>query len=123
MSWSWYALAPTDRQYRALPFEITLGPDLAQPLRPIWGVLECHAERLERLTRQLSRVRLGLAEDSAALVVEVPLVESDETIRVILAGKEVRYLVVRDGNAQAADLPEPRVDQGVYLLLAELAAR
>jgi len=41
----------------------------------------------------------------------------------LLEGKEVRYYLVRAGEPVAADIGETRVDQGFYLLLAELAAR
>jgi hypothetical protein len=44
-------------------------------------------------------------------------------VRVVLEGKEVRYFLVREGQTLAAEFGEARVDQGVYLLLAELAGR
>jgi len=122
LDWSWYVLAEGDRNYRPLPVEVTLGPDLARPLRPVWNLIEEHSERLDRLAQQLARVRFAVADDRPALIVEVPLTTPDTAIRIILEGKEVRYLLLRNGNAQVADLPEPRVDQGVYLLLADLAA-
>ena len=33
---SWYTLADGDKNYRPLPVELTIGPDLATPLRPVW---------------------------------------------------------------------------------------
>jgi hypothetical protein len=36
--------------------------------------------------------------------------------------KEVRYYLVRDGRLSEADGGDDRVDRGIYLLLAELAA-
>ena len=50
---SWYSLREGDRNYRPLSVELTLGPDLALPLRPVWEELEVHAQRLDRLARQL----------------------------------------------------------------------
>lgn len=125
LCWSWYSLGEGDRAYAPLPVDVTLGPDLALPLRPVWDEIEANAPRLERLARQLNRVRFGVVEGrrKAALAVEVPLTEPNEAVQVLLEGKEVRYVLLRGGEALAADLPEPRVDQGIYLLLAELAAR
>jgi proteasome lid subunit RPN8/RPN11 len=125
MRLSWYALAEGDRAYRPVPVELTLGPDLARPLRPVWAVIEAHAERLGRLASQQARVRFEVVEgrNGAALAVTVPLAEPGTAIRAHLEGKEARYYLLRDGNLFAADLREERVDQGVYLLLAELAAQ
>ena len=57
LRFSWYALAEGDSAYRPLPVMLTLGPDLARDLHPVWPALEAHAERLERLARQQARVR------------------------------------------------------------------
>jgi len=91
----------------------------------VWDVIEAHAIRLNRLARQLSQIGFTLAPGKAgpALAVDVPLAESDAAVRVVLEGKEVRYFLLKGNNAFVADLPEPRVDQGVFLLLAELAAQ
>lgn len=125
LSWSWYSLAVSERGYHPLPVELTLGPDLALPLRPVWDVIEAHADRLDRLTRQLNRVGFAVVAGKAgpALAVNVPLAEPESAVRVLLEGKEVRYLLLQGDDVLAADLPESRVDQGVFLLLAELAAR
>jgi len=125
LSWSWYSLSVGDRQYSQLPVELTLGPDLALPLRPVWDMIEDHADRLDRLARQLNRVSFAVVngKSGAALAVNVPLTETDAAIQVLLEGKEVRYLLSRNNDVSVADLPEPRVDQGVFMLLAELAAR
>jgi proteasome lid subunit RPN8/RPN11 len=122
---SWYALGKDDRAYRPLPVEVTLGPDLAKPLRPVWGQVEEYAERLDKLARQQTRVTFGVlpGRKGPALAAEVPLADPGQTVRILLEGKEVRYYLVRDGEAFAADIGEVRVDQGFYLLLAELAAR
>jgi len=122
---SWYALGAKDRNYRPLPVELTIGPDLAAPLRPVWVELEAHAERLERLARQLNRVKFEViaGHQKSALVVTVPLPEDDRAIRVELEGKDVRYRLLTPDGAVAADLREDRVDVGVFLMLSELAAR
>jgi hypothetical protein len=122
---SWYALAEGDRNYRPLPVEITLGPDLAQPLRPVWEEVEEHAARLDRLARQQTGVTFDVIEgrQKPALTVTVPLADAGESVRIVLEGKEVRYYLVRGAEVLAADLREARADQGLYLLLAELAAR
>jgi proteasome lid subunit RPN8/RPN11 len=122
---SWYALGKDDRSYRPLPVEVTLGPDLAAPLRPVWGQVEEYAERLDRLARQQAKVAFGVlpGRKGPALAAEVPLADPGQSVQILLEGKEVRYLLVRDGEPVAADIGEARVDQGFYLLLAELAAR
>jgi proteasome lid subunit RPN8/RPN11 len=122
---SWYALGQDDRAYRPLPVEVTLGPDLARPLRPVWGQVEEYAERLDKLARQQARVAFGVlpGRKESALAVEIPLADPGQAVRILLEGKEVRYYLVRDGESFAAEIGEVRVDQGFYLLLAELAAR
>ena len=121
---SWYSLRHGDSGYRPLPVELTLGPDLARPLHSIWPTIEAHAERLDRLSRQQAKVAFDVVNGQAkpALAVTIPLAEPGDAIRVLLEGHEVRYYLVRGGDVRAADLDENRIDQGVYLLLAELAA-
>ena len=120
---SWYSLRAGDVRYRPLPVEITLGPDLARDLRPVWDVVEAQAERLDRLARQQQRLRFGVVpgERRPALVATFELAEPGAELQVQMEGEVVRYVLLRDGEAMLADLIEPRVDRGVYLLLAELA--
>ncbi len=47
LCFSWYALAQGDKRYRKLDLEVTLGPDLAKTLHPVWEVIEAHAEALD----------------------------------------------------------------------------
>jgi hypothetical protein len=122
---SWYSLRHGEPNYRPLPVELTLGPDLARPLHGVWLTIEAHAERLNRLFWQQAGVRCEVVADERGpgLAVTVPLAGPATALRVILREKELRYFVVRDGETFAADCPEDRVDRGVYLLLAELAAK
>jgi proteasome lid subunit RPN8/RPN11 len=123
---SWYSLASADRNYRPLPVELSIGPDLAAPLRPVWEELEVHAERLDRLARQLRGVRFEVAPGhrKPALALTVPLPDDGRAVRVELEGKDVRYrLLTPDAGPLAADLREDRVDVGVFHVLSELAAR
>ena len=122
---SWYALGHGDAGYRPLPVELTLGPDLARPLHTIWGTIEAHAERLDRLCRQQAGVSFDLVTDSRGqwLVLTLPLAEPGSAVRVLLNEKEVRYYLDRGGELAPADFTEDRVDRGVYLLLADLAAQ
>jgi proteasome lid subunit RPN8/RPN11 len=121
---SWYALRDGDPAYRPVPVELTLGPDLARPLHAVWEAVETHAERLDRLYRQLAGVTFQVIEDEdgPALAVTVPLVERDAALRVVVHEKRLKYFLARGGELLRADCPEDRVDRGVYLLLAELAA-
>jgi hypothetical protein len=122
---SWYALGHGDRRYRPVPVDLTLGPDLARPLHSVWPMLEAHADRLDRLCRQQTGVTFETVAGAkgAALAVNIPLTEPGEAIRVLLEGKEVQYYLLRGGEPIVADPHEDRVDRGVYLLLAELAAQ
>ncbi len=125
LCFSWYSLRAGQLAYQALPVELTLGPDLARPLHDVWPTIEEHAERLDRLYRQQAGVRCEVTVDKRgpALAVTVPLAEQGDAICVLLGPKDVRYYVVRGGEVFAVDRPAESIDQGVYLLMAELAAR
>jgi hypothetical protein len=121
---SWYTLGRGDRGYRPLPVELTLGPDLARPLHSVWSALEAHAEQIDRLMRQQAGMTFEVVEGkrAPALALNLPLAGAD-TLRVLLEGKQVQYYLLRDGDTLLADPKEERIDRGVYLLLAELAAQ
>ena len=91
----------------------------------MWEELETHAERLDRLARQLSRVKFEVAagHEKPALTFTVPLPDDGRAVRVELEGKVVRYRLLTQDGAMAADFKEDRVDVGVFLMLSELAAR
>jgi hypothetical protein len=122
---SWYSLRHGEDRYRPLEIAITLGPDLAQPLHAIWAVVEAHADRLERLFRQQKGVTFGVEEGKHGpeLIVIVPLSEPGQALRVALTEKDTRFYLRRGDEVLQADCLDERVDRGVYLLLAELAAR
>jgi hypothetical protein len=126
LRFDWYTLGADDPRYRPAPVELAIGPDLASPLRGVWDVIEEHATRLDRLARQMAKVRFDVVEgkDGPALAVSVGLGRPGELIRVVLEGKTARYVYESGGDAFLPDLPAGTApDQGVYLLLAELAAR
>jgi len=125
LRFSWYALHQEDSAYRPLPVELTIGPDLARPLRSIWPTLEFHAERIERLYRQQSGLRFEVLSDEwgPGLLLTLPLAEAGDCVRVLIRPKEVRYYVLRNGELLEVHHHDEWVDRGVYLLLAELAAR
>jgi hypothetical protein len=125
LRFSWYALGADDAGYRPLPAELTIGPDLARPLHPLWPTLEAHAERIDRLYRQLTGVRFEVIDDQwgPALVLTVPLATAGEAVRVVVRRKEVRYYLHRGEEALEVQHRDDCVDRGVFLLLAELAAR
>jgi proteasome lid subunit RPN8/RPN11 len=118
LSFTWYALRDGARSYQVVPTELIDGPDLAGNLRSAWDVLEDHAIRLERLARQQSRLAFEVLPNGLAAV--LPLADGP-AIRATLTKEGVRYFLLRDGQPLATDLHEPRVDRGVYQLLAELA--
>jgi proteasome lid subunit RPN8/RPN11 len=125
LRFSWYSLRQGDRDYRPLPAELTIGPDLARPLHDIWPTLEAHAERIERLYRQQTGVRFEVATDDwgPGLILTLPLADGGDSVRVVVRSKGVRYYVERGGEVLEGQHHDELVDRGVYLLLAELAAR
>jgi hypothetical protein len=125
LTFCWYALGQGDPDYRPLPVRMTLGPDLARPLHPVWSLIEVYAEQLDRLYCQQSGVTFEVVSEKngSALSVSIPLAEPYDSVRVLLDGKDVRYYLIREGDVLAVDPHEDRIDRGVYLLLAELAAQ
>jgi hypothetical protein len=125
LCFSWYALGEGERRYRPLDVSLTLGPDLARPLHPVWGLIEAHAEQLDRLCRQQARVTFQVVSGlyGQALAVNLALAEPGTSLRLVVEQKEVRYYLVRGDDVLTVDPHEAQVDRGVYLLLAELAAR
>jgi Prokaryotic homologs of the JAB domain len=125
LRFSWYALREGDKNYRPLPVDLTIGPDLARPLHLVWTVIESHADRLDRLYRQQSGITFEVmaGEQGPALAVKVPLAKSEHALQILLDGKEVRYYWLRDGEPLQVDPKEDRIDRAIYLLLAELAAQ
>jgi hypothetical protein len=125
LRFSWYALRQGDTAYRSLPVEVTIGPDLARPLHSVWSLVEAHAERIDRLYRQQTGLKFEVLSDpwSPGLILTLPLAESGHALRVLMKEKEIRYFVVRGDEVLEVQHQESQVDRGVYLLLAELAAR
>ena len=125
LRFSWYTLRYGASDYRPVPVEMTIGPDLARPLHSLWSVLEAHAERIERLYKQQAGLRFEVTSDEwgPGLVLTLPLAESGDAVRVLVRQKEVRYYVVRGGEVFAVEHSDDCLDRGVYLLLAELSAR
>jgi hypothetical protein len=125
LRFSWYALGHGDAAYRPLPVELTIGPDLARSLHEIWTTLEFHAERIDRLYRQQSGMRFEVVSDKwgPGLLLTLPLAEPGDAVQVLVRPKEVRYYLRRGGELLEVQHHDECVDRGVYLLLAELAAR
>jgi proteasome lid subunit RPN8/RPN11 len=119
LTFCWYSLRHGAKRYHPIPVQLVDGPDLAAPLRGSWPVIEGNADRLERLARQQSKLELGVVPP-AGLVAAIPLVD-DSALRVIMTKEGVRYYRIQNGEMLAFELHEPKVDRGVYQLLAELA--
>jgi len=124
LSFSWYALGNGDKRYRKLPLEVTLGPDLAKPLHPVWDTVETHAEGLDCLCRQQAGMSFDIVNgtEGPALVAQVPLADKGSFLRIVLEREEVRYFVWHDGMFTTVDPEADTVSRGVYLILAELAS-
>lgn len=122
---SWYALAEGDRRYRPLPVQVTLGPDLARPLHPVWEVLEQHAEELDHLSRQQAGASFEVLNGAhgKTLVFSCPLAEPGSSLKILLDGREARYVMDQQGRLASVDPAEQRLDRAVYLILAELCGQ
>ncbi len=120
---SWYVLAEGDDRYHPIEIDLTLGPDLAYALRPVWPTIERHAARLERLVLQQQRVRFDVMSfhDSPCLSMSIPLAEPAHEIRVLLTEQETQYYVVRGQDLIVVDPNEANVDTAVYTILAKLS--
>jgi hypothetical protein len=94
-------------------------------LHSVWSELEAHAEPIDRLLRQQAGLTFEVADGKRgpALALHLPLATPGTALRVLLEGKQVQYYLLRDGELFVADPRESRIDRGVYLLLAELAAQ
>lgn len=125
MCFSWYILGKGQSQYRRLPLQLTMGPDLARPLHQLWRTIESHAEHLERLCRQQAGVtfRILQEDDGPSLGVQLPLAQPGTSLGLLLREKKVRYIVNQQEDTLVVDPHEQQVDRGVYLVLAELAAQ
>ncbi len=121
----WYALGEGDRRYRALPVQLTLGPDLAKTLHPVWPTIEAHAQALDRLCRQQAKVTIEVISGQAgpALAVNLVLADPESGLRLLLETDTVRYYLVRQDDLSAVDPHEKDLERAVYLILAELAGQ
>jgi hypothetical protein len=124
---SWYSLRAGDRGYHPLEIGLTLGPDLARPLRPLWSVIEDYADQVDRLCQQQAGINLEVVDEpEPTLVLRIKLSASHpevgSSLKLLLNEDGVSYYLVRDGNLIEVDPKEPRLDRGVYLILAELAS-
>jgi len=125
LRFSWYALGQDEQRYRPLPVEVVYGPDLARPLHPFWATLEEHGEALERLDRQQRGVTYQVYSDEwgPGLIVSLDLARPGDKLRLQIRPKEVRCYLVLQGELLEVPPGEGPIDRGVYLVLAELAAR
>jgi len=124
MCFSWYALGVGDRRYRPIPVQVTIGPDLALALRPLWNVIEANAAPLNKLCRQFAKVHFEVIDEEPAklLCVKIALAEPKQQLRLLLNECEARYYWDKGGELIAIDPHEPRPDRAAYLILAELAS-
>lgn len=124
LTFSWYSLNAGSSRYQRLPVELTLGPDLARPLHSVWGAIEEHAVSLERLYRQQAGLMCQVIEEEnrTVLAVQVPLAEPKSWLRVLLRENEPAYVVERGEDLFSVDPAAGSIEQGIYLILAELAA-
>jgi hypothetical protein len=122
LSFTWYSLRQKARNYLPVTVDIIDGPDLADPLRLVWPILEKHSDRLELLARQLAKVNFEIHQDGdhATFAVTVPMADGRRALQARLSATEIRYYVLRDGQSLATELHEPLIDRGLYRLLADL---
>lgn len=121
---SWYSLHEKDANYRPLPMDLTLGPDMARELRSVWSVVETYAEPLERLACQQTGVVFEVVpeKEGAALAVNFKLAHPGDSLRLLLNDLGARYYLIRDEDLIEVNPKEARIDRAFYLILAELAS-
>jgi proteasome lid subunit RPN8/RPN11 len=121
---TWYALAAGDAAYRTIPVEFTLGPDLGLATHSAWPTIERHAEAVERICRQQARVTLKPGDQNMpGLSLRIPLAEPGDAIELELVDDKAAFFVLQGDRTHAVDPKEAQIDRGLYLILAELAAR
>ncbi len=121
---TWYALGAGDAAYRTVPVEYTLGPDLGMSTHSAWPTIECHADALERISRQQARVTLiAGTQDRTHLKVKVPLAEPGDAVEMELVREKAAFFVLLNGTTHAVDPKEQNIEKALYLILAELAAQ
>jgi len=122
---SWYALGQGEQAYRAMPVQLTIGPDLALPLHAIWETIETFGEPLDRLCRQQAQVSFEVVQGAAgkALAASIKLAEADSKLRLLMEKDRVQYHLFHDGDVIDIDPKAAPLDRAVYLILAELASR
>jgi proteasome lid subunit RPN8/RPN11 len=125
MCFSWYSLRAGEDRYRPLEMRLTLGPDLAAPLRNVWSTIEHFAEPLERLCRQLSGITFAVLEGQSgpALALGVQLFAPESSLRVVLEETSAQYVLQRGQELLSVDPPASQIDKSVYLMLAELTGQ
>jgi proteasome lid subunit RPN8/RPN11 len=121
---TWYVLGASDKHYRQLAAEFTVGPDMGRDAHAAWATIERHAAELERICRQQARVsvRVGTRDDSD-LKVTVPLAEPGDAIEIEILGERVVFFVKLSGESHLVEPREPGLETGLYLILGELAKR
>ena len=125
LRFDWYSLHREDRRYQPRAIEVIAGPDLAEDLRPIWPILESHAAELDRIARQLAKVRFNvLATPEPALGVVVGLTELKQTLQVVITQNHRQFLYEVNGEMFLPDLPaEMPLEPAIYRFLQEFATR
>jgi len=121
---SWYVLGEGGRQYRPLDVHLTLGPDLALRLHDIWTTIEAFAEPLERLCLQQAKVSFEVIDGGrGALAASIRLAEAQQSLRIVLEGKEAAFYWQRGQEVHSVQAPAEELDRSVYLIMADLAGR
>jgi proteasome lid subunit RPN8/RPN11 len=125
LCFSWYALGEGDGRYRPLAVQLTIGPDLAKSLHPVWAIVESQALALDRLSRQQANVTFQTVKGKtgAALAINVRLADPDTGLRLVLEKDTAQYYLLRQDHLIEVDPHEKDVERAVYLILAELAGQ
>jgi len=82
-----------------------------------------HADALDGLCQQLARVAFEIVSNERALLVRVPMADTDESLRILLRQDEARFFLDRENELIAVDPQESQLDRAVFLVLAEWARR
>jgi hypothetical protein len=125
LRFDWYSLARSEHRYKPCPIEVVAGIDLAADLRPVWSLLEEHAVVLDRVARQLAKVRLMvISEPDPALGILIGLPDANQSLQVICQANHRQFIYEVNGAAFRPDLPaDVPLEQAIYRFLQELAVR
>ncbi len=125
LRFSWYALAATDSNYRAMAIQSIPHEDVGSPLRAIWEIVEAWHGPVNRICHLFAGIRLGIMTEDGTVWLRATfqLGWPGETIYLLLSTAEARYYWEVGQTLTRVDPQEPDIEVALPTILAELARR